>query len=126
MAKLPEVIVSAWANKKGAPVMTTVSKDGMPNTVYTTCVSIYEGEKFLVANNFFNKTLANVKDGCKGTFLFLTEDDKAYQLKGTYTHYTEGPMFDDMKKWNPERLPGVGVAALTVEEIYSGAEKIEF
>lgn len=126
MAKLPEIVISAWANKKGAPVVTTVSADGMPNTIYATCVSIYDGEKVLVANNFFNKTIANIKDGGKGTFLFLTEDDKAYQLKGTFTHYSEGAYFDDMKKWNPERLPGVGVAVLEVEEIYNGANKIEF
>ncbi len=125
MAKLPEIIITAWANKKGAPIMTTVDKKGMPNSAYTTCVSIYDGEKVLIANNFFNKTLANIKDGGKGDFLFLTEDDKSYQLKGTFTHYTEGAMFDNMKTWNPERLPGVGVAVLDVEEIYSGAEKIE-
>ena len=35
-------------------------------------------------------------------------------------------MFDDMKKWNSKTLPGVGVAVLEVNEIFSGAEKIEF
>jgi hypothetical protein len=29
-----------------------------------------------------------------------------------------------MKKWNPERLPGNAVAALEVEEVYSGSEKL--
>jgi hypothetical protein len=37
---------------------------------------------------------------------------------------TSGKVFDDMKTWNPERLPGVGAAIIAIEEIFSGAEKI--
>lgn len=126
MAKLPQRVLDAWAEKADAPVVTTVDAGGIPNSIYATCVSFYQDEKVLVANNFFSKTLKNVAHSCKGSFLFLTKDNKAYQLKGTYHHYTSGEYFDDMKKWNPEKLPGVGVAVLDVEEIYSGAEKISF
>ena len=126
MSKLPKIILDEFPNMVKAPVITTVSKSGIANSIYATCVSIYDEEKILVANNYFNKTLANMKDGCKGGFLFLTEEGKSYQIKGTYTHTTEGELFDDMKSWNPETLPGVGVAVLDVEEIYSGAEKIDF
>lgn len=125
MAKLPQIILDEWADRVNAPVITTVDNKGITNSIYASCVSIYEGEKILVANNFFNKTLKNIVNGCKGNFLFLTEEGKPYQLKGTFAHLTEGDMFDDMKKWNPESLPGVGVAVLTVESIYSGSEKIE-
>jgi hypothetical protein len=31
---------------------------------------------------------------------------------------------DDMKKWNPLTHPGHVAAALTVEEVYSGAKKL--
>ncbi len=126
MPKLPQIILDEFPNLIKAPVITTVSESGIPNSIYATCVSIYDEEKILIANNFFSKTLANIKDGCKGGFLFLTEEGTSYQLKGTYTHTTEGELFDDMKTWNPEKLPGVGVAVLDVEEIYSGAKKIEF
>ena len=108
MTKLPQVVLDAWENKTGAPVITTVDSNGMPNTIYATCVSFYNNEKLLVANNYFDKTLKNIENGSKGNFLFITEDKKAYQLKGTFTHYTEGPYFDDMKTWNPTRLPGCG------------------
>lgn len=126
MAKLPKTILDEWQKRVKGPVITTVDESGVTNSIYATCVSIYEDEKILVANNFFDKTLKNIQNGCKGNFLFLTEEGKAYQLKGTYTHYTEGKMFDDMKSWNPVSLPGVGVAVLDIEEIYSGSNKIEF
>lgn len=126
MNKLPQIILNEWSHKTGAPVVTTVDEEGNTNSIYATCVSIYNDEKILIANNYFNKTLKNIEKGCKGNFLFLTEDKKGYQLKGTYTHYTQGDMFDDMKTWNPETLPGVGVAVLEVTEIYSGSKKIEF
>jgi hypothetical protein len=29
-----------------------------------------------------------------------------------------------MKKWNPDKYPGHAAAALKVEEIYSGSEKL--
>ena len=60
----------------------------------------------------------------KPTFLFITTNGKAYQAKGTIEYYREGEIFDDMKIWNPEKHPGHAVAALKVEEVYFGAEKV--
>ena len=123
--KLPQIILDEWSKKAGAPVMTTVDENGKANSIYATCVSLYKDEHILVANNYFNKTLKNIENNCDGNFLFITSDNKAYQLKGTYNYYTEGEIFDDMKTWNPETHPGHGVAVLTVKEIYSGAELIK-
>jgi uncharacterized protein len=126
MEKLPKIILDEWSKKTGASVMTTVDKEGNSNSIYATCVSIFDDEKILIANNYFNKTKINIENSCKGNFLFITEDNKGYQLKGTYIHHSEGHIFDDMKKWNPESLPGVGVAVLEVSEIYAGSEKIDY
>jgi predicted pyridoxine 5'-phosphate oxidase superfamily flavin-nucleotide-binding protein len=60
----------------------------------------------------------------KGVILFITEDDKAYQIKGTLEYHSKGPIFDDMKKWNSDQHPGHAAAALKVEEVYKGAEKL--
>jgi len=125
MGKLPQKILDTFEKRLNAPVVTTVSDDGVTNSIYASCVSIFDGEMILIANNYFDKTLKNLEGSCKGGFLYLTEDTGAYQLKGTYEHYTSGKYFDDMKKWNPAKLPGVGVAVLTVEEVYSGAEKLK-
>ena len=124
MAKLPEIVSKAWENRKGPQVLTTVSADGIANSIYATCVSKYDEETLVVADNYFDKTRKNILSGSKGVLLFITEDDKAYQIKGTIEYLKEGPIFDDMKKWNPEQHPGHAAAALKVEEVYAGAEKL--
>nr|WP_320120255.1 pyridoxamine 5'-phosphate oxidase family protein [uncultured Marinifilum sp.] len=121
---IPQNIQEAWNNRKGPIVFTTVSENTVPNSIYATCVSLFENNSIIVANNYFDKTIKNINTGSKGVILFITNDDKAYQLKGSIEYYTEGKAFDDMKKWNPERLPGHGAAILKVEEIFSGAEKL--
>ncbi len=125
MSKLPKILLEAWQSQTGAPVMTTVDKIGVSNSIYVKSVSIFNNEKIIIANNYFDKTLKNIKSGCSGNFLFITDENKPYQLKGTYDYFTEGPAFDDMKTWNPSKHPGHGVAVLTVEEIYSGSNKID-
>lgn len=121
---IPQEIKEAWANKKGAIVFTTVSTDAVPNSIYATCVSLYEDNSVIVANNYFSKTMENINSGSKGTILFITEDDKAYQIKGSIEYVVSGKVFDNMKSWNPTRLPGHGAAIVKVEEIFSGAEKL--
>jgi uncharacterized protein len=124
MAKLPEIVSKAWGNRKDALVLTTVSEEGVANSIYATCVGKYDDETLVVADNFFDKTRKNILSGSKGVLLFITEEGKAYQIKGTMEYLKEGPIFDDMKKWNPEQHPGHAAAALKVEEVYKGAEKL--
>lgn len=124
MNKLPEIVSEAWKNKQDAIVFSTVNTDGTPNSIYATCVSIYNETQVLIANNFFSKTLENIKTGSKGSILFITKEDKSFQIKGTISYFTEGELFDDMKKWNPTRLPGHGVAVLDIQEVFAGAQKL--
>ena len=124
MAKLPAIVSKEWENREGPVVFSTVDKDGNPNAIYATCTSKYSEEIILVANNYFSKTMDNIQTGSKGSILFITKEGKSYQIKGSIDYYTTGAIFDDMKKWNPERLPGHGAAALKVEEVYAGAEKL--
>lgn len=124
MSVLPKEVSNAWDAKKGPVIFTTVSKDGVPNSIYVTCVSKYDDETILIADNFFDKTRKNILSGSKGAVLFITDEDKAFQIKGRIEYYKDGEIFADMKKWNPEKLPGHAVAAVKVEDVYSGAEKI--
>ena len=124
MTALPESVSNAWNDRKGPAIFTTVDANGTPNTIYVTCVSKFDEETIVIADNYFNKTRQNIQAGSRGSVLFMTEDDKAYQIKGTITYYTGGAVFDDMKQWNPARHPGHAAAALKVEEVYSGAEKL--
>ena len=124
MAALPEKVSEAWENREGPIVFSTIDKDGNPNAIYATCVSKFSEEMIVVANNHFSKTLENILAGSKGSILFITKDRAAYQIKGSIEYHQEGPIFDDMKKWNPEGYPGLAAAALKVEAVYKGAEKL--
>jgi predicted pyridoxine 5'-phosphate oxidase superfamily flavin-nucleotide-binding protein len=124
MIKIPEEVKKAWDSKQDPIVLTTVSKQGVPNSIYATCVALFEDSYVLVANNKFKKTYQNIMENDKATLLFITKEKKAYQIKGKIKYETEGKAFDDMKKWNRPDLAGYGVAKLEVEEIYSGANKI--
>lgn len=124
MAALPEKVSKAWDDREGPIVLSTVNGDGIPNAIYATCVSKFNDSTIVIANNYFSKTLENILAGSKGTILFLTKEGKSYQLKGRIEYHKEGPIYEDMKKWNPEKHPGHAAAALNVEEVYSGAEKL--
>ena len=60
----------------------------------------------------------------KDRFFFITKKGKSYQIKGSIEYHKEGSVFEDMKKWNPKQHPGHAAAALKVEEVYMGAEKL--
>ncbi len=124
MAKLPEIVNEAWLNREEKIIFTTVDKDGIPNSVYITCTAMYGEDLIIVADNYLDKTKKNILAGSKGSVLFITKEGKAYQAKGSIEYHREGEIFADMKTWNPEKLPGHAAAALKVEEVYSGAEKL--
>ncbi len=124
MKKLPEIVSNAWDNRQDVIVFSTVSADGSPNSIYATCVSKRNENSIVVANNFFKKTIENIRSGSTGSILFLTKDDKSYQIKGRVEYFTEGEIFEEMQRWNPARLPGHGAAVIAVEEVYAGAERL--
>lgn len=124
MTLLSEEIQKAWDDRDGAVVLATVDGMGTPNAIYATCVSCYDGETIVVADNYFDKTRANILAGCRASLLFITAEKKSYQLKGTLAYHTSGPIFEDMKRWNPTRHPGHAAAALTVDQAFSGAKRL--
>ena len=124
MAVLPEKVSKAWDDREAAVVLNTVNSQGVPNAIYATCVSKFNEETLVVADNYFHKTRENILSGSRGSILFLTKGGEAYQIKGTLTYCREGAIFDDMKRWNPTKHPGHAAAALSVEEVYAGGERL--
>lgn len=124
MASLPEAVRNAWKDRDGPVVLATIDDTGTPNVIYAGCVSIFGTDKLVVADNYFNKTRANILSGSKGSLLFITKDQKAYQVKGSFEYHKDGEIFDDMKKWTPKQHPGHAAAVLKVEQVYSGAEQL--
>ena len=124
MATLPENVSKAWDNIEGPIVLTTVNKNGSPNSIYATCIKKFSEDKLVVADNYFSKTRANILDGSKGSILFITKEGKAFQVKGSISYEKEGEAFDDMKIWNDTKHPGIAATVLNVEEVYAGADKL--
>ena len=124
MSTLPDTVAQAWEKRQGPIVLATVAKDGTPNVIYATCVRRHGDDMFIVADNYMNKTRANILAGSKGALLFITEDRKSCQIKGTLTYETSGPLFDEMKGWLEARHPGHAAVVLHAEHGYNGAEQL--
>jgi predicted pyridoxine 5'-phosphate oxidase superfamily flavin-nucleotide-binding protein len=124
MAALPEAVSAGFDNHEGPAVFTTADGNGTPNSVYVSCIRKLADDKFVVADNFFNKTRENIRQGSKAAVLFITKDGKSFQVKGSLDYHSSGEVYDGMKEWLSAKLPGVAAVVVNVEEAYSGAERL--
>ena len=125
MATLPENATQAWENREGPVVLTTVDAQGVPNTIYVTCVKKIAEDKIVVADNKMDKTQANLKAGCTVNLLYITKDMQAYQIKGFPEYQTSGTIFENMiNGWLDKKYHAKAAVVINIEEVYSGAEKI--
>ena len=124
MFQLPQAVEQAWEEREGPVVLTTVGQNGIPNAIYATCVGKTDSGQIVIADNYFNKTRANILAGSKGSVLFITKEGKSFQVKGVIEYHKDGEIFDFMKSWNPEKHPGHAAVALRAEEAYSGAKQL--
>lgn len=124
MVCLPKKVSDAWEKREGPIIFTTVDDDGKPNAIYANSVKKVSEDTIVVVNNYFSKTLQNILAGSKGSILFLTENETAYQIKGRIEYHENGVIYEEMKTWNRVGFPGHGAAALKVEEVYCGAERL--
>ncbi len=124
MNELPKEVKDAWELHKKEVVFTTVSKDGTPNSVYVAIIFFYDENTIVIADNKFDKTNKNIAEGSSASLLFITDEYAAYQIKGSIKCYSDGPIYDAMKKANKEGYPGYKAVAINIEEVYKGADKL--
>ncbi len=117
-------LLQAWEQRDGPAVFATVDELKIPNAVYVGEIRYLAGKGFVVADNYFHKTRANIRTGSTGAILFLTKERKSFQAKGTLTYHPRGPVFEFMQSWHDPKYPGVAAVLLCIEEAYSGAEKL--
>lgn len=105
-------------------VLATATPDGTPNAVPVGAKKIIDDETILISDQFFNKTLANMKANPKVAVSFW-EGREGYQLKGTVTIETSGKRYEETAKWIEEMgdkagfpLKSKGAVILKIEEIY--------
>ena len=125
MTTLPEMASQAWENRVGPCILTTVDTSGKPNTIYVTCVHKRSDEQIVVADNKMHKTRQNIRDGCPVSLLYITKEEKAFQIKGSVSYHAAGEIYEEMKNgWLKKKYPGNAAVVIHVEEVYSGAEKL--
>lgn len=124
MAQMTEKMVEMF-EKVPAAILGTASSDGVPNAVPIGAKKIIDNETILISDQFFNKTLANMKANPKVSLTYWEGHD-GYQIKGTVTIETTGSRFEETAKWIEEMgnkvgvpLKSKGAVILSVEEIYN-------
>ncbi len=111
--------------KAPATVFATSSPDGKPNAVPIGAKKIIDDETILISDQFFGKTLENMKANPRVSVTFW-EGHNGYQIKGRVTIETSGARFEETARWIDEMskrigapLKSKGAVILCVEEIYS-------
>jgi predicted pyridoxine 5'-phosphate oxidase superfamily flavin-nucleotide-binding protein len=107
--------------------MATSSKDGVPNVIYVGMWWWEDDETLCVVNNYLNKTLRNIHDNPRVSFIsWIREEGKSisYQIKCNATEQLEGDLFEKMRKVATERerpYPGHSVIVCKVNSVYQGS-----
>ncbi len=122
--KIPEDIQKVM-NEDKAFAFATANKEGIPNINMIGIKKIVDDETVLLADNFFDKTLSNLKENPEAALLTKKAEEKLwYQLKGTCQYVNEGSEYEEFKKWvksKKETLPAKGMVIFKVKQIFNTA-----
>ena len=126
--KIPKHIQEV-INKQEIHILSTSTKDGMPNIIYLKFLKVYTDEQILIANNKFSKTEKNILENPRISFVVMdVENRKAYQLKGTVEIHKDDKIYDYTADWVKTKRPDMDLpksgVILNIQEIYCGSEKI--
>ena len=126
--KIPKYIMDV-IDKQELHILSTSTKEGVPNIIYLKFLKVYNNEQILIANNKFSKTEKNIIENPRISFVVFDKGNrKAYQLKGNIEIHKDDKIYEDTVEWvktvkHDTNPPRSGVI-LNVEEIYCGAERI--
>ena len=123
MAKMTDRMKQVF-EKVPVAVLATATGDGTPNAVPMATKKIIDDETILLSNQYFNKTLANMKSNPKASVTFW-EKTEGYQLKGTIIIETSGERYEETAKWIEElgnaaglTMRSKGAVIMKIDEIY--------
>ncbi len=122
--KIPQDIQKIM-NEDKAFAFATANKEGIPNINMIGIKKIEDDETVLLADNYFDKTLANLKEKSEAALLTSKAEEKLwYQLKGTCQYVNEGSKYEEFKNWvksKKETLPAKGLVIFKVKQIFNTA-----
>jgi predicted pyridoxine 5'-phosphate oxidase superfamily flavin-nucleotide-binding protein len=126
MASLNERMKEIFA-KQGVLVLGTADLNGIPNVVPVGAVRILDDETIVVSDQYFYKTLRNLKENPRVAISFWeTEKGEGYQIKGDATIHTDGKIFEETAEWVRQfgetighPLKSKGAVVIKITAIYS-------
>jgi len=108
-------------------ILATASADGIPNAVPVGAKYIVDDETILLSDQFFNKSLVNLKTNPRMAVTFW-KGHEGYQLKGKVTIETQGHLYETTAKLIREKgsqmgfsLQSKGIVLLKIDEIFGVA-----
>lgn len=105
MVKLTEEIKESLSGTKTV-FLATSSKDSTPNVVPIGAFKILDDETLLISDQFFNKTLRNMKENPKVSISYWGEKG-GFQIKGSVTIHTDDEVFVQDVAWMKEVRPNL-------------------
>lgn len=106
MAKMPQEVQESF-NKADAVVFATADAEGQPNACIVGMKMIIDDETLYMSDQFFKKTLANIKENPKVAIVYWGKDG-AYNIHGSATYVNEGPEFEALAKKVNETFEKMG------------------
>ena len=97
MAVMPKEVQELFTNVKGV-VFSTANAGGQPNSCVVGMKKVIDDETIYLSDQFFKKTLANVKENQQVSVVFW-EGHNAYQIHGTARYVNDGEEFTSQKEW---------------------------
>ena len=113
--------------KQDILVLGTADLKGVPNVVPVGAVKILDDETVLISDQFFLKTLNNLRENPKVAISFWDAGEgEGYQIKGEASIQTEGKIYEETVEWIREfsekvghPLKSKGAVVIKITEIYS-------
>lgn len=119
MVILTDEIKESLAGAKTA-FLATSSKKGIPNAVPIAAFKPLDDGTLLISDQFFNKTLQNMKENPKAALSWWGEKG-GFQIKGTVTIHTEDEVFRQDVEWMKELRPNLkpkSAVILKITDVY--------
>jgi uncharacterized protein len=101
--------------------LATSSRDGTPNVVPIGAFKVLDGGTLLISDQFFNKTLANMKENPKAALSWWGQKG-GFQIKGTVTIHTNDDIFRDDVAWMKEIRPNLtpkGAVVMKITDVFT-------
>ncbi len=105
MVKLTDEIKESLTGTK-IVFLATASKEGAPNVVPIGAFKLLDDERLLISDQFFNKTLKNMKENPKIAISYWGEKG-GFQIKGSITLHTNDEVFKQDVAWMKELRPNL-------------------